>query len=388
MAIANSSGLGYFVLGAAKLGTAPKQMAIFESLGIADELELDIEILINEGIGFADTITEVGHAIYIEDTLGIVDSGSYKSDYMAGVYAKITVILDVTSDDFCEIVLESGQTISVNGTPARAFCFVKQTGQKFDHGVNIQAGDAVLFSCPTSPIIEVEDIIGFHVYEFKIISIIDHFFDGNLVYRKAGLRRLSGDSSLVTDLPGIIGLIASENLKGKTALTWDDIDKIYYPELDYYQVWESATGGSGTAPISGFTATGPGIALIDLSEAYSAGKYTAGGLIVMQGSEGNDGDYLITSYQDNGGQGQLAITVTEAFDITAPLGTVFNATMFYMRDETKSNGLSVKNITANTVYYYLVRAIDKYGGAGEFSNEAVTPVNQTAPAAPTGVRNG
>ena len=378
--------LGKFTLGKAILGKGIKTNEQREYLTVTEEEKVRMEIPLDEFIGMVETVNG-DMLINLIDSFSISEEKSYLSDYMAGIYAKITVILDVTDADFCEIVLEGGHTISVNGTAARAFCYIKQSGQKFDHGINIQPGDAVMFTCPTNPIIEVGDIITYQIYNFEIIAIIDHEFDGNLIYRKAALRKIIGSTSAVSDMPQVGGITASENLKGKTVLTWDDISKVNYPELDHYEVWESTVGGSGSSNITAITPSQTQ-AIVTLDEAYSAGKYTVGGLVTIHDSDDNDGSYAVAAYLNSGGFGELLLTTPKELTADAPLGTLFNATKFYMRDETKSNGLSVKNIVPNTVYYYIVRAIDKYGGAGKFSVEVQTAVNQTAPATPTGVRNG
>ena len=59
---------------------------------------------------------------------------------------------------------------------------------------------------------------------------------------------------------------------------------------------------------------------------------------------------------------------------------------FALRDKTKSTSLTVKNIIEDTVYYYKVRAIDKYGNAGALSTSVATPVDTTPPDTPSGVR--
>jgi hypothetical protein len=59
---------------------------------------------------------------------------------------------------------------------------------------------------------------------------------------------------------------------------------------------------------------------------------------------------------------------------------------FVLRDRTKSTSLTVKNIVEDTVYYYKVRAIDKYGNAGILSTSVETPVDITPPGTPSGVR--
>lgn len=430
--MSNLSSLGTFRLGSAQLGATLGQFALFDTItitetlvvedsmtladaiAIAEALTLSIEpeltdavsiaetVILLDAMALADSITfaealvadfdmelddtitltellEILDEVALADSITLAEAASFIAEGWAGVLGRIVLRMNVVDTDFCAAVEESGQSIEINGTPGRAFCFIKKVGRKYDHGVRIYPGDAVLYSCPSDTLLPaIGDTITFDGYDFTVIAQLNKHFDGNIIYIESGLQKIRSTPAIGQ----VQGLAASANYEGKTTLTWDDLNSEW---LDHYEVWES---------LSALTTNSIGLigvnipqteTEITLTTAYSPGEYAAGQRITIVGSTENDGDYTIISYQDNGG-GLGQITVADALDDTAPLGTVQNLLNYYIRDKTKANGLSVKNLTPNTIYYYLVRAVDKYGNTGAWSTEAQTPVDQGTPPTVEGVR--
>jgi hypothetical protein len=375
----NTAQLGQFTLGKAQLGASVGQLDVFETLTISEADVIDINLAIADALTLTELLSilsELGFA----DSVSFAEAATYPAqDGWAGVLGRIVLRMNVEDTDFCAAVTESGMSIEINGTPARAFCFMKQTGQKFDHGVQIYPGDAVLFSCPSDALLPaIGDVITFDGYNFTIIEQRNKYFDGNIIYIKSALQR----TRTIPDIGQVQGVAASANYEGKTTLTWDEIDSLW---LDHYEIWES---------LSAMTTNAIGLigvnveqtqTEITLTTAYSPGEYVTGQSITIVDSAGNDDQYTVISYQDNGG-GLGQITVAGALETTAPLGTVQNLLNHYLRDKTKATSITIKNLTPNTVYYYLVRAIDKYNNVGRWAIEIQTPVDTTAPPKVEGLR--
>lgn len=370
--------LGTFRLGTAILGSGIKTNTQQDYVNIADGATTHIEIPLEDFIYTLETLNG-DTLLLLTDNIILTESPTYESDYLAGVQGIITVILDITNIDWCEIVKEGGHTIAVNGTPARAFVFIKQSGQKFDYGIGITPGDAVMFSCPTDPVIEIGDEIVFNGELFIIADIINHYFANNLIYRKSALQKVRWSDTL----PTITGLVASPNETGKTLLTWDVIDPQY--PIDHYEIWESTGDDFGEESIISISAPGPGAVIITVGP-YVVGRYTTGGRIQIIDSHGNDGYYEVLAYQNNGGVGEVIISTSVALDLTAPLGKVVNLTKYYLRETTKSNSITIKNLDPTTTYYYIVRGIDIHGNAGPWSNEVTATADTTGPPDVEGLR--
>lgn len=295
--MSNLSDLGTFQLGQVQLGASVGQIGVTDQLGIAETLTVDMEAFIADTLGLADVLT-LSPSIPLADAFSFAEAGSFPTEGFAGILGRIVLRMDVTSEDFCAMVEESGMGIEVNDVPHRAYFFIKQRGQKFDQGIEIFPGDAVMFSCPDLDL-TVGDEIKFAGLVFELTALVPHYIDGNPIYVKSACRKIR----TIPDMPQVIGLAASANLEGKTTLTWDAVDLETYEWFDYYEVYQSA----------------------------------------------NDVD-------------------------------------FFLRDRTKATSLTAKNLTPDTVYYYKVRAIDKYGNAGALSTSVATPVDTTPPAPPEGVR--
>ncbi len=353
-------------------------MALADSITFAEALVVDFDMQLADAISLSELL-EILDEVALADSITLAEAASFIAEGWAGVLGRIVLRMNVVDTDFCAAVNESGQSIEINGTPARSYCFIKQTGQKFDHGVQIYPGDAVLFSCPSDVLLpEIGDVISFDGFTFNIIAQRNKYFDGNVIYIKSALQKVRTTPAIGQ----VQGVAASANYEGKTTLTWDELDSLW---RDHYEVWESLSALT-TNPIGLIGVNIPQTETeITLTSAYSPGEYVTRQAITIIDSTGNDGQYQIISYQDNGG-GLGQITVAGTLDDTAPLGTVQNLINHYLRDTTKANSLTIKNITPNTIYYYLVRAIDKYGNKGKWAIEAQTPVDTTKPPTVEGVR--
>lgn len=430
--MSNLASLGTFRLGQAQLGATLGQIALFDVIAVSESLTLEQAIPLTDVIAIAETlvvedsiaildtiaiaealvildamaladIVALTEGLVIDDTMALADAiaiaellqlypkpaladaiaiaeaGSYPTIGWAGILGKIVLRMNVEDTDFCAAVEESGQSIELNGTPGRAFCQVQKTTRQYDHGIQIYPGDAVLYVCPSDTTLPaVGDTITFDGYNYTVINRLNQHFNGNIIYIEYGLQRIRS----IPAIGQVQGVVASPNYEGKTTLSWDEIGSLW---LDHYEIWESLTAmTTNSIGLIGVNITQTETE-ITLTTAYSGGEYATGQRITIVDSAGNDGDYIVISYQDNGaGLGQ--ITVAGALDDTAPLGTVQNLINHYLRSTTKSNSKTIKNLTPNTIYYYLVRAIDKYGNTGAWAVEAATPINTTKPPKVEGIR--
>jgi len=233
--LSNLSDLGTFQLGQAQLGASLGSIHAQDFFSFSDALTLDSDVSLQDLLSIGE---QLGYSLFIElaDAFSFAEGGFYPTEGWAGVLGKIVLRMDVTSEDFCAMVDESGMSIEINDQPARAFCFIKQRGQKFEQGIEIYPGDAVMFSCPEDAIVlQVGDEIKFSGYIFTVEHIIDEYFDGNIIYRKSALRKIRS----IPDMPQVQNLIASPNLEGKTTLTWDEIDLDVWAWFSHYEVHES-----------------------------------------------------------------------------------------------------------------------------------------------------
>lgn len=366
------SELGKLTLGDSALGDSNLIITQYEYIKLDDGLQFaNLKIMVNEALRIMETLN--GRTLLsIDEIVKIGDSAAFNSDIMAGVLGIITVVLDVTKTDMCEMVLEGGQTIEVNGTPARGFAFIKQRGQRFDHGVGINPGDAVLFTCPDDPVITVRDIVVFDNKMFVVADTINHYFANNIIYKKSALQRLRIEGYL----PSVAGLRVSDNYEGSVSLSWLPIDRSL--PVDYYEVWESAVGEYIEEPIT-LIQNATTLTRLKLGTPYSAGRYMIGGIVQIRDSHENEGYYVIQNYFPEPGQGVLDITASEPLSTTGALGTVCNISNYYMRGTTTKPSLSIRGMPANLELFYIVRGIDMHGNAGGWSTEEYTPTLPTPP---------
>lgn len=295
----NQADLGIFKLGTVNLGAQLNQMSLFDSFGISDATQIDIEILLEEAFAVGD-LFDISYELELEDTFQFFENIYYPAFYQAGIQGRIVNPIDITSDGFCDYVLQTGQSIELNDVPARAFLQIKQRGQTFDNEIKIHPGDAIMYTCPDL-VIAVGDVVFHNFIEYTIFTWIDRPFNGNIIFRKVALRR---KELFNLPMPQPTGLQASPNYEGKTTLTWNEVDKDVYPSFDHFNLYRSVVSG---------------------------GPWT-----------------LIQS--------------------------------------TKSNSHTDRNLTPNFAYYYIVKAVDKYGFESVDSNEAVTDIDTTKPSTPVGGR--
>lgn len=296
----NLSDLGNFQLGSVQLGAVQHTMTHFESLSFSDSSEISLTAIMTEAaLTFADSENIEFDAAF-QEVLTFFEHVWYPAFYQAGILGRIVNPIDITSEGFCNAVLQTGQSIELNDVPERAFLQVKQRIQTFDNEIKIYPGDAVMYTCPAL-VIAAGDVVLHNFIEYTIFTWIDRFFGGNLIFRKVALRR---KEIFNLPMPKVLGLSASANLEGKTTLTWEDVDKNVYPSFDHFNIYRGIITG---------------------------GPYT-----------------FIKS--------------------------------------TTSNSFTDKNLVPNAEYFYIVKAVDKFGFEGVASDEAVTPIDNTKPETPKGGR--
>ena len=295
----NQADLGIFKLGTVNLGAQLSQMSMFDSFSMSDSIDVYMEALLEDALTFADYV-DVVITIEMFTDFQFFENIWYPAFYQAGIRGRIVNPIDVTSEGFCEAVINTGQSLELNDVPARAFIQVKQRIQTFDNEIKIFPGDAVMYSCPDL-VIAVGDVVFHNFIEYTIFTWIDRLFNGNTIFRKVALRR---KELFNIPMPQVAGLAASPNYEGKTTLTWDEVDKDVFPSFDHFNVYRSLVTG---------------------------GPYT-------------------------------------------------------LVDSTKSNKFTDTNLIANTPYFYVVAAVDKYGFEGTPSAEVETGTDTTKPSKPIGGR--
>ena len=358
--------LSTFQLGMTPLGGASGRAIIYESTQtITDTTAMVGNTIQNQNVAVLEEIlctmeikSDLEELITFIETFKKIPITGYM-----GVLGKIVLRMDVDSTDFCLLVWETGQSIEINGTPSRAFLQVQQSKRNYDHGVAIYPGDAVMYSCPEDSIVLIPgDIIKHDNIYYKIIAIQHAFFNGNIIYRESGLMKIRS----IPAIWQVTGLVASPNLDGKTALTWDEMDT---DALKHYEVWESLYPIETENIIE--IVQELDYTRIKLADAYVENKYKTGQMITITDRATDNIDMGVLEYRNDGyGKGEIRVSVL--LDQSAPPGVVWNMKNHYLRDKTKSNSITLKNLIPNVPYYYLVRAVDVYGTIGKWSDEAVT----------------
>ena len=205
--------IGYFTLAGATLGNQPLRGDTREEITISDSSQVVASLYLSEDIFIVENINGTTYA-YFNDTITLSEAQSYLSDYLAGVTGTITVPIDITETDYCAMIQESGQQFLLNGVTERAHIFTKQTNQKFNIDKKILPGDAVMFTCPDLTVAVGDEVIWDNKL-FKVAESINHYFANTVIYVKHALQRVRYSQPV----PQVLGLAASENLKGKTTLT-------------------------------------------------------------------------------------------------------------------------------------------------------------------------
>ena len=370
----NFSALGLFKLGEVQLGAAFGEVTLYEAMTITEAepiMDMSIEET-EETITITDSERIDMSLEELEETIiSLTETfGDYPAMGYMGILGKIVLRMDVDSADFCRLAAESGQSLTVNGSPERSFLQVQQSKRTYNPGISIYPGDAVMYSCPENDHwLMVGDIVIHDQIAYKIIAIQNSFFNGNMIYRESGLMRVRPEQELTQ----VQGLMISDNYEGKTTLTWDEINNDI---LSHYEIWESQQ----TTVIDTVLET-----ILDLANTNlkldcdypgtpaDPNRYIADQLFALHDSLENNGDYVVSVYGDSG-YGKGMITIPWMLSTDAPYGTIWNLQYKWLRTKCKNNSITLKNLIPNVAYYYLVRAVDVYGNKGKFSVEGVTPI--------------
>ena len=364
----NLSCLGRFILGDVQLGASLGSIIHSDSIRATDTDAWEIFTFYEESIEALDREAVEMIASLSEGIELLQEFLWYPVLDQVGVQVRITQPIDITWEDFCTWVYEAGHSILLNGDNARAFVNVQQREQSFRGNVKVFPGDAVMFSCPTLAI-QIGDTIVHDFREYEITEIHTKLIGGNYIYFKSALKLKDP-----LTMPKVTGVIVSENLDGQVTLTWDDISRTIYPTMDHYEVWRS--------PLHPITSVDQVNKEFTLSGEWSE-FFNEGDEIDITGSTGNDGTYTIVEAEQL--SGITTITVEEAIPSAVADGLI-NELTFRLAGTTKSPSFTDKGLVAGAFYYYLARAIDKYGNAGEFSELAYTQGDDTSPPKPEGFR--
>ena len=367
--IPSVSALGRLRLGSSVLGAALGSISHTESIKIEEENSVKIYTFNSDAIECQDKS-------WVEMIASLVDEVELAQEFLwypvldqIGVQVRIVQPIDITMDDFCDFVFESGHGILLNGANARAFVNVQQKEQTFRGNEKVYAGDAVMFNCPSLEI-KVGDIITHAFREYEIIEIHEKLIGGNYIYLKSALKL----KTLPLTMPKVTGLKVSPNIDGTVLLTWDDISNTIYPSFDHFEIWKS--------PIHPITAVNQVLKTFTISGEYSE-FFTAGETFNVTGSTGNNNTYTIA--ESSIVTGNTLIKVVEVIPSAVADGLV-NKLTFKLVSTTKNANLTDKSLNAGETYFYIVRAVDKYGNAGAFSEAVMTTGDASTPPTPEGFR--
>ena len=365
----NLSALGRFQLGNVQLGASLGNISHSESIKVSEGQVFNMIISNSESM-------EVQDSFYIDMIVSLLEQMEllqeltwYPALNEVGVQVRITQLIDITWEDFCTWIQEAGHAIQLNDENARAFVNVQQREQTFRGNVKVYPGDAVMFSCPTL-LVKIGDTVKHDFREYEVIEQHNKLVGGNYIYIKSALRL----KSLAIVLPKVTGLTASANTDGTVTLTWDDISKTIYTFMDHFEIWRS--------PLH------PIVALNQVLKTFTvdgewAEYFSEDDEITIAGSTGNNGTYTVVEAVVI--SGQTVITVEEAIPSAIADGRITELT-FRLAGTTKNPSFTDKGLVPGAFYYYIVRAIDKYGNDGEFSDLIFTEGEFTQPPKPEGFR--
>ena len=311
----NLSDLGRFRLGCAQLGTQLATKDVYEVVRCTDNDQITAQIttILTDALETLDA-SNMHFTGFLEDMLELLDSGFFPIDGWAAVVGKIVLRLDVDAVDFCAAVEESGMSIEINDVPSRAFTFIKQRGQKFDIGINIFPGDAVMFSCPDDDIyIKRGDIIKFDGQTFQIVHIINKYFDGNIIYRKSALQKVRS----IPTLPTVGDIVIGDNNAGKVTLSWGNMNTNIYPWFDHFEIWEGY--GQQSFQLYAIAQSIKTFQIIGNATTW----LEAGDTIIIEGSTGNDGEYTIDTSTYDGINNLTFVKIIEDIPSSVVDGTIW-----------------------------------------------------------------
>jgi len=367
--MSNLSALGRFQLGSVQLGASLGSVSHSDSIKVSEGIPVSFFSSSLESL----SCTELDWINMIASNLEAIEMLQEFLWYPVldeiGVQVRIVQLIDITMEDFCAHVYEAGHAILVNGENARAFVTVLQKEETFRGNVKVYAGDAIMFSCP-SLALAIGDTITHAFREYQIVEIHEKLIGGNYIYLKSALKLLS----LPVTMPKVTGLKVSENQTGSVVITWDDISRTLYPSFDHFEIWRS-----GVHPITGVDQV---LKTFNILGEYAA-FFTVGETFDVIGSTGNDGTYTIVSASEL--SGVTIIEVLEAIP-SAVIDGFLDKLLFRITGTSKTSSFTDKNLVAGGTYYYMVRAIDKYGNAGDFSEVVGTSGVASTPTTPEGLR--
>jgi hypothetical protein len=367
--ITSVAALGRFKLGETILGTALGSISHSDSIEVTEEESVKIYTFHSESAEVDDVHWDEVIASQVDEIELLQEFLWYPVFNQIGVQVRIVQPIDITMEDFCELVFEAGHAILVNGANARAFVNVQQKEQTFRGNAKVFAGDAVMFTCPSLSI-KVGDTITHAFREYEIIEIHEKLIGGNYIYYKSALKL----KTLPLTMPKVTGLKVTDNLEGTVTLSWDDISRTVYLSFDHFEIWRS-----GQHPI---TAVNQLLKKFTIAGEY-AQFFVATEEFDVIDSTGNDDTYTIVSSADVAGNTE--IIVAEAIPSAVADGRISKLT-FRLVNTSKAANLTDKALSAGDTYYYMVRAIDKYGNAGDFSEIAFTTGSSFIPSTPEGFR--
>lgn len=232
--MSNLSKLGVFQLGQVQLGASVGQIQVSDSFGVADDISIEFEAFVSDSFAMVEVLTILNEFSESESFSIDADILTYAGYGAASVRTRIVLPLDVTSEDFCKAVEETGQGFELNDVPQRAFIQVQHSERGFANNIRVKAGDAIMYSCPERFLVAVGDIVFFNDIHYGVATWKDQFIGGNLILQEVALKRID-----INSIPVVTGLTASPNLEGKTTLTWNAVDKSVSLHFDYYEIHRS-----------------------------------------------------------------------------------------------------------------------------------------------------
>ena len=245
--------LGTLVLGKGQLGYHYWTVELSEKIGISDVHEIPVLFLtegigiedikqfmvlfLDEGIGISDLhkLSPPTWSLNLTEGISIADLTTFNIPAWAGVNGTIVISVDITKEDFCNLLSETSNEILLDGEFVAGIIKVLQTTQNFSENLKLFAGEAVLFVCPTLEF-DIGDMVLFDDHEYEVKDFITKFIGENKIYRKLALRRTDIAAMEIPD--GLRHILTQPS-----GIQTDDLTATLYwgpltqPHLDHYEVW-------------------------------------------------------------------------------------------------------------------------------------------------------